>query len=74
MLKRHLGRAAENLAFPATILILWSFLAGRTANSFLLPGPNRVWRAGVELWQSGRLLRDLLAVPRIVILDLMGFF
>lgn len=61
MLKRHLRRAAGNLAFPAIILILWSFLAGRTANSFLLPGPSRVWRAGVELWQSGRLLRDLLA-------------
>ena len=60
-LKHHLRRIVEGLALPATVVLLWFFLAGQTANSFLLPGPGRVWRAGAELWQSGRLLRDLLA-------------
>ena len=41
------------------LLLCWIYFSCRVHNDLLLPGPSRVWRAGLALWHDGRLWTDL---------------
>lgn len=67
--------AGKSLAVLAALLVVWALVSGAGLfSTYVLPGPERVWRAFLSMAASGELVRNIMAsLSRVLIGFLLSF-